>query len=330
MGPSPGRSCRRGRRGSWASRRSSGGRTACGPTAPAGSRRSWRSRRLVRRLERAGHEVFLFDRLRRELGVDAGRAQEHKPLNVRLLRSVHHVQLHAQVVREELGRVLVVREDPAHAGRGQDQVAGTHLAQQVERRLAVAQVDLARTCARRGSCSRRPRGAARWRSRRGRGDRRRRSSPTCRCSCTSPLSSRRRAVARVATPHRRPTAAAHATGMLQTGLIGRSQPGRCRALTSRASRLDPSRLATVSESGCQRNADTLVRVERNRPCARNDRNASRSMAYLSEGSKSPIARSASSLMIEPGCGIRSGPQGSSHCAARPALDVPIVRPCGST
>jgi hypothetical protein len=99
---------------------------------------------IVRRLERPGHQAVLADRLLRELGVDAGRSEEQQPLDTDLVRAVHHVDLDAQVVRQELGRVRAVGHDAADPARGEHDHVGSNVAQVAERGVAVPKVDLGR------------------------------------------------------------------------------------------------------------------------------------------------------------------------------------------
>ena len=75
---------------------------------------------LVGRLERPGQQRVLGDRLRRELRVDAGRAEEQQLLDAALPGGVDDVGLDHQVVVEELGRVGVVGEDAADLGGGDE------------------------------------------------------------------------------------------------------------------------------------------------------------------------------------------------------------------
>ena len=58
------------------------------------------------------------DRLRRELGIDAGRAEEQQPVDARAVRRLDHVRFDHQVVVEKLGGMRVVGENAADLRRG--------------------------------------------------------------------------------------------------------------------------------------------------------------------------------------------------------------------
>ena len=73
-------------------------------------------------LQRAGEQAVFAHRLRRHLGVDAARAEEHEARHAVLPGAVDHVGLDRQVVADELGRVAVVGNDAAHLGCCQEHV----------------------------------------------------------------------------------------------------------------------------------------------------------------------------------------------------------------
>ena len=73
-------------------------------------------------LQRPSEEVFFLHRLRRELGIDAARAEEQQPLHAMLPGRVDHVGLDGEVVAYELGRIGVVGDDATHLGRGEKDV----------------------------------------------------------------------------------------------------------------------------------------------------------------------------------------------------------------
>ena len=99
---------------------------------------------VVGGLEVAGEQRVLADRLRRELGVDARRAQEQQPLGAVRDGGVHHVDLDLQVLGEEVDRVGVVGEDAADLGGRQHHVARLGLGEEREHLVAVLEVQLGR------------------------------------------------------------------------------------------------------------------------------------------------------------------------------------------
>jgi hypothetical protein len=74
---------------------------------------------VVGGLERAGQQRGLGHRLPRQLGVDAGRAEQQEPLDADSVGGLEHIDLDAQVVAEEVSRVGVVGQDAADLGRGE-------------------------------------------------------------------------------------------------------------------------------------------------------------------------------------------------------------------
>ena len=77
---------------------------------------------VVGRLQQAGEQGVLADRLLGELRVDAARAEEQQPLDADLVGGVDDVHLDADVVGEEVGRVGGVGHDAADLGRRQHDV----------------------------------------------------------------------------------------------------------------------------------------------------------------------------------------------------------------
>ena len=76
--------------------------------------------RPVGGLQGTGEEVFLFQRLGRELGVDAARTQEQQTLDVVAIGGVDGAVLDGQIVADEVGRVGVVGDDSADSGCRQE------------------------------------------------------------------------------------------------------------------------------------------------------------------------------------------------------------------
>jgi Aldehyde dehydrogenase family len=68
---------------------------------------------FVRRLERAGQQRRLGNRLRRELWVNARRPKEQELSRTEVSRSLDHVVLNPEILQEELYREIVVRLDPS-------------------------------------------------------------------------------------------------------------------------------------------------------------------------------------------------------------------------
>ena len=74
---------------------------------------------LVGRLQRPGQHGILAHRLRRQLRIDAGRAEEHQLLDAVDVRGVDHVRRDRQIVVEEFGAQRVVGDDAADLRRRQ-------------------------------------------------------------------------------------------------------------------------------------------------------------------------------------------------------------------
>ena len=79
----------------------------------------------------AGEKVLLLERLRGELGVDAGAAKEDEALHPCPERLVDHVEFDGQVLLDELVGVLPVGEDAADPGRGDDHDLGPLLGEEL-------------------------------------------------------------------------------------------------------------------------------------------------------------------------------------------------------
>ena len=75
---------------------------------------------FIGRLERAGEERLFLDRLRREFGVDAGRAEEHEPVDVGRMRRVDDVGFDRKIVVNEVRRESVIGQNPSHLRGGED------------------------------------------------------------------------------------------------------------------------------------------------------------------------------------------------------------------
>src|ERR1039458_9955599 len=78
----------------------------------------------VGRLQRPGKEVLLFDRLRAELGVDAGGAEKEQAFDYGGAAGLDDVGLNHQIVADEVRRIAVVGEDTADFGCGQKDIVG--------------------------------------------------------------------------------------------------------------------------------------------------------------------------------------------------------------
>ncbi len=72
---------------------------------------------LVRRLQFAGEKKFLLQRLRCELGINAGTAEEQKFFNARQLRGVDQIVLNLEIFKKKFRRLRAVRVDAADLGR---------------------------------------------------------------------------------------------------------------------------------------------------------------------------------------------------------------------
>ena len=74
---------------------------------------------FVGRLQGAGQQRVLGDRLGRKLGIDAGRAQEQKLFHAAQVRGLDDGGLDRQIVEQELRRIGVIGDDAADFGGGQ-------------------------------------------------------------------------------------------------------------------------------------------------------------------------------------------------------------------
>ena len=96
---------------------------------------------LVRRLQRAGHQRGLPDRLRGVAGVDAGGAEEEQPLYPAACAESMTLVWMSRLSFMNSHRVRRVRHDPADAGGRVDDDVGLRLEDGVMRGHAVAQVE---------------------------------------------------------------------------------------------------------------------------------------------------------------------------------------------
>src|SRR6266566_7049864 len=71
---------------------------------------------LVGRLQRAAQQVFLFERLGRQLGIDAGAPQEEQLLDPGLPSLMNNIVLYLQVLVNEFRRQSVIGQDASHFG----------------------------------------------------------------------------------------------------------------------------------------------------------------------------------------------------------------------
>jgi hypothetical protein len=75
---------------------------------------------LVGRLERAGQQAVFRHRLRREAGIDAGRAEEQQLRDASAPRRLDHIARDRQIIVQEISGTRVVGVDPARP-RGSEQ-----------------------------------------------------------------------------------------------------------------------------------------------------------------------------------------------------------------
>jgi hypothetical protein len=78
--------------------------------------------RAVGRLQGPGQQAVFAHRLRRELGIDAARTEEHEARDAVTPGRMDHVGLDDQVVADEFGRIAVVGDDAAHLRRSEEHV----------------------------------------------------------------------------------------------------------------------------------------------------------------------------------------------------------------
>jgi hypothetical protein len=91
-------------------------------------------------LERTGEQILFLNRLRAELGVDAGRAQEEKPVDACTVTGVNDVGLNDQVFADEVRRIEIVGQDAAYLGRSQKNVTGVLALEEVEYSARVGEI----------------------------------------------------------------------------------------------------------------------------------------------------------------------------------------------
>lgn len=95
---------------------------------------------LVGRLQRAGEQRRLGNRLRRQARIDARGTEQHQLLDAGAARGLHDVRLDHQIVVDELGRPRVVGVDAADPRRRQEHRLRPGLAQPAFELLGIAQV----------------------------------------------------------------------------------------------------------------------------------------------------------------------------------------------
>src|SRR6478736_8990185 len=74
---------------------------------------------LIGGLKGPGEQRIFFDRLRRELWVDAGGAEKQQLFNVCRLGSMNHIRCDGEIVVQALRRPPVISPDPANLSRRQ-------------------------------------------------------------------------------------------------------------------------------------------------------------------------------------------------------------------
>lgn len=100
---------------------------------------------LVGRLQRAGQQGVLADRLRGQLRVDAGGTQEQQSAHAGRMGTTDHAELDLEVLLQELHRVRAVGHDPADLGGGQHHGVRADVLQVRRGRGGVAQVEVGTT-----------------------------------------------------------------------------------------------------------------------------------------------------------------------------------------
>ena len=96
---------------------------------------------FVGRLERAREERLFLDRLRGELGINAGAAQKEDPFHPRLIGRLYEIRGDHEVVVEEVGGPGVVGVDTADFGGGDDDGLGPPRGHEIDGGPLVAQVE---------------------------------------------------------------------------------------------------------------------------------------------------------------------------------------------
>ena len=100
---------------------------------------------LVGGLQRPGEQAILGHRLGRELGVDAGRAQELQLAHPIAPGGIDHRRLDLQVVAQEIRRIAVVGMDAAHLRRRQKHILRPLGGEKRLHRSGIAQVQFGMT-----------------------------------------------------------------------------------------------------------------------------------------------------------------------------------------
>ena len=95
---------------------------------------------FVRRLQRAGQQAVFGDRLRGELGIDAGRAEKQKPFHIRRVRRRADIGFDLQVLQQEIDRIVIVGLDAAHLGGGHDNGIGPGILHPFVHRVLIGEV----------------------------------------------------------------------------------------------------------------------------------------------------------------------------------------------
>jgi len=98
---------------------------------------------LVGLFERTGQHGILAQRLRRKLGIDAGRAEKHQFLRAVYMRGVDHIGRDDQIVVEKFATQRVVGDDAADFRRRQEDDLRPGFGKPVEHRGLIAQIDFA-------------------------------------------------------------------------------------------------------------------------------------------------------------------------------------------
>ena len=97
---------------------------------------------VVGRLQWAGEQRRLRDRLRCHPGIDARRAEEEQSVDISGVRGLKEIGLDAQVVGEEFDRVRRVGHDATDFGRGDHDDIGPSREHRIQRRVPIGEVHL--------------------------------------------------------------------------------------------------------------------------------------------------------------------------------------------
>ena len=95
---------------------------------------------FVGRFERAGQQIFFFERLWGEFWVNAGTAQKEQFFNARPMRVLEEIVLNLEVFVEELRRISVIGKNPADLGRRHTHVLRPFAFEKVVDGFAIEQV----------------------------------------------------------------------------------------------------------------------------------------------------------------------------------------------